>query len=185
LNDHNYLTTTDENNAPMINPDYYRNILTDFINDYMKETETPRNKLTGNDFLAICRKTYNTIFKPDTTQVYKKCNIPYTEYNINTLYNLYIDICLSYKIHPSMYAFSIMTGLDEGTIYRYVTPSRDETLFLRREMLRNELAQDKFGRVVLANNDSSYGLEYEKKNTVEREQIKQGLSLYDLPQING
>ena len=54
---------------------------------------------------------------------------------------------------------------------------------LRRELLRNLLADDKTGRIVLANNDASFGLEYEKKNAVERETIKAGLSMGELPQL--
>lgn len=180
----NYLQSLDSDNNPMINGDYYRNIIIENINNYIIETGIERKNLTGNDLLAIFRHTQQTIFKPTKkTFPNKTSNIIYSEYNIQTLYNLFIDICITYKVHPSLFAFSILTGIDENTVKIYLTSSQSETLNLRREMLRNELASDKTGRIVLANNDSSYGLEYERKNTIERETIKQGLSLQDLPQL--
>jgi hypothetical protein len=83
-----------------------------------------------------------------------------------------------------MYGFSILTGIAEDTVKKYVTPADLEILNIRREMLRNALSDDRMGRIVLANNDSSYGLEYEKKNTIERETVKQGLNLSDLPKLS-
>lgn len=182
----NYLTTLDDNGRQMINPDYYKNVILDNINLYMQETGIKRNELDANDFLAIFRSLYNTLFKPlQNKPNNEQCNIPYTDYNLNTLFNVYIDICAMYKIHPSVFAFGVLTGITETIIRQYVTSAGLIITNFRRDMLRNELARDKTGRIVLANNDSSYGLEYEKKNTVEREQIRQGLSLNELPQITG
>lgn len=184
MNDNNYLTTLDENNKPMINPAYYKNVIIDYIELYRHDNDIPRNKLTGNDLLSVFLTIQENIFKPTTTlKDNKQCNIPYTENNITLLWDIYRNISVSYKIPPSLYAFSILTGIQEQTAMKYVTPSRIETTNIRREMLRNELYNDRMGRIVLANNDTSYGLEYEKKNTVEREQIRQGLALSDLPQI--
>lgn len=180
----NYLQETDENGQNKINIDYYRNIIIDYINDYINTSGLDRNKLTGNDFLSIFKRIQSQVFKPHkNTFPITKCNIPYTDYNINALYDLYIDICFIYKVHPSLFQFSILTGLDESTIHKYVTRSQAETLNIRREMLRNDLSNDRMGRIVLANNDSSYGLEYEKKNTIERETVRQGLALNDLPKL--
>lgn len=182
--DTNYLMETDENGKNIINPTYYKNIILDNINNYIIETGIERNKLTGNDLLAVFRQTQQTTFKSQQTTFNNyKCNIPYTTTNIDTLMEIYINICFMYKVHPSLFGFSILTGIDEATASKYLTPSRFELLNIRREMLRNDLASDKVGRVVLANNDSSYGLEYERKNTIERETIKQGLSLQELPQL--
>lgn len=180
----NYLPTQDENGKPMIDPSYYKNIIADRIQAYMEETGTDRTKIDGNDLLTIYRETQEAIFKPSyTPQSNNRCNIPYTPYNIETLFKLYISISTAYKVPPSLFAFSILTGIDEGTTEKYLTLAGFEISNLRREMLRNKLYSDKTGAIVLANNDTSYGLEYEKKNTVERETIKRGLSLQELPQL--
>lgn len=189
MSDNNYLTTLDNDNKPMINADYYKNIIIDNIDLYINKTGINRKDLSGNDFLAIYKIINNKVFritdKNTKNPAAPNCNIPYTIYNISTLYNLYTDISLLYKVHPSLYAFYILTGIEEDTTKKYLTRAGVDTLNLRREMLRNELAQDKTGRIVLANNDQSYGLEYEKKSALDRETIKQGLSLQDLPKITG
>ena len=180
----NYLPEPDENNKPRINPTYYKNIINDYINNYIIESGIDRTHITGNDLLAIFRQTQQNIFKPSKqTPNNESCNIPYTTHNIESLLNVYINTCLLYKVYPSLFGFSILTGIDEATAKKYLTREGFELLNLRREMLRNDLATDKTGRIVLANNDSSFGLEYERKNTVERETIRRGLSLGDLPKL--
>lgn len=182
----NYSLIQEDNNNPAINPDYYKNIINDHIETYLQDNGIKRDKLTANDLLSVYQTIYNHIFKPPKNKPDNaKCNINYTEENITALWEVYINITLSYKVPPSVFAFSVLTGIQEETTKKYVTSARIETLNYRREMLRNELYTDKMGRIVLANNDQSYGLEYEKKNNVEREQIKQGLTLQDLPQITG
>lgn len=184
--DTNYLTTTDENNKPMINPTYYKNILIDYIETYKQENEL--KKLTNNDMLSISLTIYENIFTSNHTPTRKndntpKNNIPYTPYNISALLDIYKSTWIRYNCVPSLYGFSILTGIAEDTVKKYVTASCVEISNLRREMLRNELYNDKTGRIVLANNDASFGLEYEKKNNIERETIKQGLSIVDLPKL--
>lgn len=182
----NYLPTVDENGKPMIDPTYYKNIIQDRITAYMQETGTDRNHIDGNDLLAVYRETQQTIFKPPyTPQSNNRCNIPYTPHNIDALFKVYINISTAYKVPPSLFAFSILTGIDEGTTEKYLTLAGFEISNIRREMLRNKLYSDRTGSIVLANNDTSFGLEYEKKNTVERETIKRGLSLQELPQLGG
>lgn len=185
----NYLTTLDDNGRQMINPDYYKNIIYDYINLYIQDNEIKKRDIDGNDLLSIFRSVNEKIFinhnKNPNNPASPNSNIPYTTYNIATLYKLYTDISLCYKVHPSLYAFYVLTGIEEDTTKKYLTRAGVDTLNLRREMLRNELAQDKTGRIVLANNDQSYGLEYEKKSALDRETIKQGLSLQDLPKITG
>ena len=188
----NYLSEPDENNKPRINPTYYKNTITELINRYISESQTnpytptlDPDKLTNNNMIAINNYINKALFtNPEQRYISdRKCNIPYTEFNINTLFTLYIDITTSFNCIPSMFGFSCLTGLDELTIKRYLTPASCEMINIRREMLRNLLADDKTGRIVLANNDSSFGLEYERKNTVERETIRRGLSLGDLPKL--
>ena len=181
----NLLPETDSDGKQLINPVYYKNIIVDHINNYIQENNLNIDKINGNTFLAIFTGIYPAVFKPiKPVKNNYKCDIPYTTSNIKSLLHVYVEICLSYSIHPSLYAFSILTGITEEIVKKYVTPAGLTILNIRREMLRNELASDRMGRIVLANNDSSYGLEYEKKNTIERETVKQGLNLTDLPKLS-
>lgn len=187
----NFLTETDENGQNKIDISYYKNTINDLIIRYIEETQTNpykptinADKITNNNMLSICIYIYESLFKRE--KAYKTdaaSNIPYTQYNITSLLNLYVDIVQSYGCIPSLYGFSRMVGIQEETIKKIVTTSSMEMLNLRREMLRNALSDDRMGRIVLANNDSSFGLEYEKKNTIERETVKQGLALNDLPKL--
>lgn len=175
----NYLTETDENGQRKVNATYYYNVINDSIQAYMEEHKL--TKISGNDLLAIFNETRQRIFACDHNQPHnRKCNIPYTQYNISTLLQIYINLCMNYKCNPSLFGFSTLTGINEDAIKQYVTLAHSEILNIRREMLRNELYNDRMGRIVLANNDSSYGLEYEKKQAQERETIRQGLTLEDL-----
>lgn len=180
----NFLPELDENGQNKIDVDYYRNVITEYITEYIDTANIDRNKITGNDLLSIFSQIQEKIFKPlKPTFTNKKCDIPYTQYNITELLKIYVNICLVYKVHPSLFSFSILTGITEEIVKKYVTASSLTILNYRREMLRNDLASDRMGRIVLANNDSSYGLEYEKKNTIERETVRQGLALNDLPKL--
>ena len=178
----NYLTEPDENGKPRINPAYYKNVLVDYIQRFKEDHNT--DKLTNNNMLAICQDIQENVFAQRTNKQYNNnCNIPYSTHNITALFLIYKSVCLKYGCIPSMYGLSILTGIAEDTIKKYVTPAELEILKVRREMLRNALSDDRMGRIVLANNDSSYGLEYEKKNTIERETVRQGLALNDLPKL--
>lgn len=184
----NYLSEPDENNKPRINPTYYKNAIIEHIDYYLQVNNIPRDKLNNNIMLSICLDVYESIFsshhiptrRNDNTP---KCNIPYSQYNLTTLLELYKYIMIRYNCIPSLYGLSMLTGIDEDTFKKYVTPASVGMTNCRRELLRNLLADDKTGRIVLANNDSSFGLEYERKNTVERETIRRGLSLGDLPKL--
>lgn len=186
----NFLTETDENGQNKIDINYYKNTINDLIVRFIEETQNNpykptinADKITNNNMLSICIYIYETLFKRE--KAYKTdaaSNIPYTQYNISALLQLYIDIVQSYGCIPSLYGFSRMTGIDENTVKK-VTPSSIGIVNIRAEMLRNALSDDRMGRIVLANNDSSYGLEYEKKNTIERETVRQGLALNDLPKL--
>ena len=180
-----YLSEVDENGKPMIDPAYYQNVITDYIESYIDNNNLDRTKLNNNNMLSICLDINKAVFT-NHKQAYstdRRANIPYTEYNLNTLLRLYVDIVISYGCMPSLFAFSKLTGIDEGTVKKYLTPASIEIVNFRREMLRNLLADDKTGRIVLANNDASFGLEYEKKNITERETIRQGLAVGELPQF--
>ena len=188
----NYLPELDENNQKKINPDYYKQTIKDLIIRYIEDSHNDptrptlnMDKLTNNNMLSILNYIHSIVFhnnnKQYTTQ--NACNIPYTKYNIETLLKVYKDIVLSFNCTPSLYQFSMLTGIQEDTIKKYLTAASMEIVNIRREILRNELSNDRMGRIVLANNDNSYGLEYEKKQAVDRETIRQGMTLDDLKMI--
>lgn len=188
----NYLSELDENNQKKINPDYYKQTIKDLIIRYIEDSHNDptrptlnMDKLTNNNMLSILNYIHSIVFHNDKQKYTRqnKCNIPYTKYNIETLFNVYNDIILSFNCTPSLFQFSILTGLSEDTIHKYLTTAGTEIVNIRREILRNELSNDRMGRIVLANNDNSYGLEYEKKQAVERETIRQGMTLDDLKMI--
>lgn len=184
----NYLAEPDENGKPRINPAYYKNVLVDYIKRYTEENKIDTQNIKNNQMLAICLYIYENIFATNHTKAHPndphpKSNIPYSHYNISNMLSIYKSICLQFNCIPSLYGFSILSGIDEETVKKYVTPAEVEILKVRREMLRNALSDDRMGRIVLANNDSSFGLEYEKKNAIERETVRQGLALNDLPKL--
>ena len=119
--------------------------------------------------------------KPNTSN--RNCNIQYTETNISVLLEIYTSICRDFIIMPSLYGFSLLTGIQEDTVKSIVTPASLEILNSRREYIRNKLADNNLGVTVLANNDPSVGLLYTRQNAIETQAIRQGLSLSDLKPI--
>lgn len=180
----NYLPEPDENGKPRINPEYYKNIINDRIDDFISRKGKDPAKINGNDLMAAFVGIRQAIFKYKGEEWQRHaCNVPYTVYNIKSLLDVYINIAIERGAHPSLFGFSWLTGIDENTVKEYLTPASLEILNIRREMLRNSLADDRMGRIVLANNDSSYGLEYEKKQATDREQIRQLHTANELPQL--
>lgn len=179
----NYLPEPDEDGQPRIDPDYYRNVINDRIDDFIARKGKDPAKINGNDLMAAFIGIRESIFKQTHAERNRRSNIPYTTNNIAALLDIYINIVVERGAHPSLYGFSWLTGIEEKTVKEYVTPAQFAILNIRREMLRNSLADDRMGRIVLANNDSSYGLEYEKKQATDREQIRQLHTANELPQL--
>lgn len=168
-----------------IDIDYYKNVINDLCKRYISELYPDVNKITNNHLLAIVCHIYDVLFKPTkTTWLNLKCNIPYNEYNITSLLDIYIKLYNDYNCLPSLYSFSCLTGLDEGTIERYVTDVKYELTKNRREKVQGKLFDNPVGVVTLANNDIDTGLMYNRQNIVDHETVKQQLTLNDFVKIS-
>lgn len=178
-------TMVNIDNNGLINPDYYKNAINDLCKRYIDKLYPDEKKITNNHLLAIMPHIYESLFKPDhNLPNNQKCNIPYNEFNISTLYRIYIQLYNDYLCMPSMYSFSRLTGIDESCIDKYVTGARFEIVNNRREFITGKLTETPIGVTVLANNESSVGLMYNRQNMVEKETIKQGLTLNDFIKIS-
>lgn len=178
----NYSGLFDDNNKPIIDKQYYNNIIREKISYYIDALHYNPDKLTSNHINAILAHIQEDVFKIHN-KPYKtasNCNIPYSQTNISILLDIYTSICRDFVCIPSLYGFSLFTGIQEDTIKQYVTASSMEILNARREFVRNKLSDNNLGVTVLANNDPSVGLLYTRQNAIETQVIKQGLSLSDL-----
>ena len=168
-----------------IKPDYYKNVINDLINQIIIEWDIDKDKLNINRFNGIFNEIGNRIFYTDsqTKNHNKKCNIPYNEYNITSLFYIYKDICYKYNIPMSVYSFGLLTHIEDGTVKKYVTSIESEIINNRREFVRGKLFENNLGVTVLANNDASVGLMYNRQNTIEKSVISRGISFSDLRPI--
>ena len=179
----NYTGQYDDQNKPIINKAYYDNAIREKIEYYINALHYNPDKITANHLNAIYRHIYNDLFKPADKQLYnRKCNIEYSQTNITILFDIYITICNDFVVMPSIYGFSLLTGINDDLI-KGVTAIQSETLNNRREYIRNKLADNNLGITVLANNDLSVGLLYTRQNAIESQAIRTGLSLSDLRPI--
>ena len=167
-----------------INESYYNNAIRDLTKRYLTELYPETTKYTSNHLLAVMSHIYDSLFRPDKTYPNNpKLNIPYTVYNITTLYKLYVSLYNDYLCIPSLYSFSRMTGLDEATIEKYVTGVRFELVNNRKEMIQNKLYETPIGVTVLANNEESVGLMYNRQNMIDKQTVSRNISLSDIRQI--
>lgn len=168
----------------LINPDYYKNSINDLCQRAIFELY-PDDKITNNHMLAIMDYIYTSLFKPDKPLINnQKCNIPYNEYNISTLFYIYLDLYNKYLCLPSLYSFSRMTGLSEDIIQAYVTAARMEITKNRRDKVQGKLYNSPLGVTVLANNDIDTGLMYNRQNMIDNQTVKQGLTVNDFVKIS-
>lgn len=179
------MVNIDENGR--INPAYYENAINDQIQRLIEKYNYNPQKITSNNMLAMATKIYPALFKPDKPQKYNpKCNIPYTEYNITALLDIYINIALSYDCLPSFYTFEKMTGIVEETVKQYVTNASLAMQNTRKSYLINRLNESNIGVLTLANHEQSIGLMYNRQNILDNATVKQSLTARDLvklPQI--
>lgn len=168
-----------------IKQDYYKNVINELIDQIIIEWDIDRDKLNINRFNGIFNEIGKRLFYTETqTKIHnKKCNIPYNEYNLTTLFNIYKDICYRFNIPMSVYSFGLLTHIEDGTIKKYVTSIDSDILNNRREFVRGRLFDNNLGITVLANNDTSVGLMYNRQNTIEKTMITQSLSFSDLKPI--
>lgn len=180
----NYINKRDKDDKPIIDKAYYDNVIRDLINHYIEVLNYNPDKITANHLNAIFNHIRQDIFENKKPCKHnRKCNIEYTENNIQTLLDIYTTICKDFVCMPSLYGFSQLTGIQEDTVKSIVTSSDLEILNSRREYIRNKLSDNNLGITVLANNDTSIGLMYNRQNTIEKTMITQSLSFSDLKPI--
>lgn len=176
---------TNYNPDGTLNTQYYYTACKDIIERAASERGLDINKITTIQLKPLLRACYNSLFKPtkNTFNNYK-CNVIYNEKNISDLLDVYLSICEFYNCIPSLFNFERFTGIAEDTTQKYVTQSRLELIKSRKAFIQDKLTESNIGVITLANNDQDSGLMYNRQNMVERETIKQGLTLKDLVKIS-
>ena len=174
-------TTANLDDDGYINSDYYRNASLDIIQREAEERGLDVEKLSANQLVSLLRACYNILFKPQTRgKDNNACNIPYNEENITRLFLVYTELAERFGCIPSVYTFTRYSGIEDDTVYKYVTHARLDVLKTRRNYIQNALSNTTVGQITLANNDADTGLMYTAQNMIQSEQIKQGLSVSDL-----
>lgn len=168
-----------------INPDYYDRAIRACIEQYTDILGYDPNKLTNTNLLAIASHIYQSIFTPDKPQLKnRKCNIPYTTHNIESLIQIYINIWLDYGCAPSLFGFARMSGISTEIVKQYVTTSSLIFQNVNQSYLIGKLLDDGVvGHTVLANNESQFGLNYNRQNLLDHATVRQSLQAFDLVQI--
>ena len=176
------ITNIDSNGN--INESYYNNAIRDLTKRYLTELYPETTKYTSNHLLAVMSHIYDSLFRPDGSLLYnQKSNIPYTTNNIQILFNIYIKLYNDYLCLPSLYSFSRMTGISEDALERYLTAGKSEVSKTRKEMVQNKLYETPIGVTVLANNEESVGLMYNRQNMIDKQTVSRNISLSDIRQI--
>ena len=164
---------------------YYKNATLDIIQRQIQDKQLDPNKITANQLKALFRQCYHSLFEPDTPTFNNyACNIPYNQKNIETLLNIYLEICEIYNCFASLYGFSRYTGIDEDSTTKYVTGARFELLKSRKDYIQNTLSNSQVGSIALANNDTDTGLMYTRQNLVDKQTIQQNITLKDFVRIS-
>ena len=181
--DHN--TSCNLDSDGFINSAYYKNASLDVIQREAEQNNIDLNKISANKLRALLRSCYHSIFEPDK-RIYcnNACNIPYSEENINRLLSVYIEICELYSCIPSLMGFERYSGIQEDTLKKYVTVAGSLMCKMRKDYIQNALSDTPVGQIALANNDIDTGLMYNRQNMIERETVRQGLTLNDFVKIS-
>ena len=163
----------------------YLNAITDIINRTIDEYGYDPKHITANHLNACFTACRRALFDKPTyaTQRYNTDLSLYTTDNMEALFRVYLNICERFVCIPSLYGFYRLTGIEEETTVKMLTPSSIEILKSRKEYIQNKLADSTLGVTVLANNDSSVGLMYTAQNQIRQETIKQGLTMSNLPKL--
>jgi hypothetical protein len=167
-----------------INESYYLNACLDIINRGIQDRGRDADHITTNQLMTHLNDCYDTLFKPKQTQLYnEQCSIPYNTTNIQRLINIYLKICDSFSVLPSVYTFSRFTGIQEDTVEEWVTGGKMEITKHRKGYVQNRLNDTTIGVIALANNDIDTSLLYTRQNIVDHATVKKALSFSDLRQI--
>ena len=181
--------------SDIIDYDTYESIIFDTFEQAMIDRGYDPNtrKLNGNNANALLRAVYKQVFKPSKTQINNQTsNITYNIDNIAILLDIYVDLCQQYNILPSIYGLCRLIGMDDQTLIKYdgqVLVSGERFSIgkiltdARQTSVLNELYTNNLGVTVLANNETTVNLCYNRQNMIEETAIKQGLSMQELPKL--
>ena len=173
----------DDNNR--LNRAYYFNATVDIIEREAQNENYDLTKINANKLRAYLRVCYHSLFEPEQKTIHNYASIiPYNEDNILILLNIYIEVCEHYSCIPSLIGFERYSGIQEDTVKKYVTRATSLLCKMRKDFVQNKLSDTPIGVTVLANNDSDTGLMYNRQNMIERETVKQGLTLNDFVKIS-
>lgn len=170
-----------------------------------------KDSVKQSKYNAAWKYVYSNLFKPDSNTIRynnKNSKIDYSDvWELNTICDIYIDLCFEYNITPSQYGFYRLTGITRDTLnswkrgeYRggdekatlthsYIVKKIDDAY---KEFYKNNLSDTPVGQITMANNDEGVGLMYAERQaqadawrlpTASREEIAQRYSGYKkLPQ---
>lgn len=129
-------------------------------------------------YIAAFRYVYKCLFKPFKNQPdNRKSKIDYNDTDVlNTIADIYLDICFMYHIEPTYYSFTTLTGINYDTWYNWLngevrnnpTGNISHKWFLITQKVkqasqaytRAELENGLVGQITKANNDREKGLLY-------------------------
>lgn len=132
---------------------------------------------------AAWKQVYNQLFKPDKDTILynnKTSKLDYNDiYTLHEILDIFLELCMEYKIPPYLSDFSRLTGISRDTIYSWgngeYRSGNPDSLFkhsdiLKKinstmgEMLEKRMWEEPIGRQSLANNSKSFGLLYNQQN---------------------
>ncbi len=95
-----------------------------YTDEYINNLDDPELIYKTMVFNGLLHFIYQNVFKVKPGQIRynnKSSNIDYNNtYLINDIIDIYINICLKYNHIPSILGFSVMTGIDNGTINTWI-----------------------------------------------------------------
>jgi len=170
------------------NTDIYKNDIDMYIHMFFEgKTDDDIKNESQSRWLACMMFIYNSLFKHDKKYKHDSKSIIdiHDIDTIETLLYQYYYICLLYNKEISLFAFSIMTGLDREQlidVYGNKLRHRESDIIkttneFRHESLKSLLLQGgktQFGATVILNHDYDYNLPGSNRDVVERRQLNKG-----------
>lgn len=161
-----------------IDSEYYLKASIDIIDREAERIGVDKNKLTTNRFNAILNEVYRCLYRPDNGERRaggahgEKSKPDYTDENARRIAKVYTELCGLYDALPSVYAFCIMSGMDEKTADYNLTAIRSEVSNSRKNAVLNKAYDHPVGVLALANNDPETGLMFARQNMITAHEIK-------------
>jgi hypothetical protein len=144
------------------------------LNDFFKKIDPELNykdlvKIKTTTFIDGLYYCYENLFKPEDKREYnRKTNINTDDIPLlQTIANKYLSLCNYYNKHCGVYGFSMLTGIGKDVLIRWCENStclqyeivkniKDNT----RDSFENSLQDSDLGRMAIANNSQTMGLNY-------------------------